>query len=294
MKTLETAPLAPGLYLVATPIGNLRDITLRALDVLAGVDMVACEDTRVSGKLMQAYGIRAPLLSYNDHNAGRQRGPIIEKLAAGGRVALISDAGTPLISDPGYKLVRDCLDLGLNVTTLPGANAVLPALQLSGLPSDRFTFAGFTPPKTTARKAWLRDLAAAPGSLVLYETGPRLAAALADMADVLGADRPAAVVREITKLFEESRRGTLAELAAAYAAEAPPKGEIVVVIGAAAARDADADDIDALLRAALAQGLSVRDAAAHVATATGLSKKPIYARALALGQAPGPDNAAED
>lgn len=279
MKTLESAPLAPGLYLVATPIGNLRDITLRALDVLAAADLVVCEDTRVSGKLMQAYGIKAKLLPYNDHNAGKQRGPIVEKLAAGGRVALISDAGTPLISDPGYKLVRDCLDLGIMVTTLPGANAVLPALQLSGLPSDRFTFAGFSPAKSAARREWLQGLRAAPGTLVTYETGPRLAAALADMAAVLGGDREAAVVREITKMFEESRRGTLGSLAAAYAEEDAPKGEIAVVIGAGVTQEATAEDVDTMLRTALAT-LSVRDAAAHVAAATGLPKKQIYERAL--------------
>lgn len=279
MKTLETAPLAPGLYLVATPIGNLRDITLRALDVLAAADLVVCEDTRVSGKLMQAYGIKAKLLPYNDHNAGKQRGPIVEKLAAGGRVALISDAGTPLISDPGYKLVRDCLDLGIMVTTLPGANAVLSALQLSGLPSDRFTFAGFSPAKTVGRKEWLQTLVSAPGTLVIYETGPRLAAALADMAAVLGGEREAAVVREITKMYEESRRGTLASLAEAYAGEDAPKGEIVVVIGTGTEKEASAEDVDDMLRAALAT-LSVRDAAAHVAAATGLPKKQIYERAL--------------
>lgn len=279
MKTLETAPLAPGLYLVATPIGNLRDITLRALDVLAAADLVVCEDTRVSGKLMQAYGIKAKLLPYNDHNAGKQRGPIIEKLSAGGRVALISDAGTPLISDPGYKLVRDCLDLGIMVTTLPGANAVLSALQLSGLPSDRFTFAGFSPAKTAGRKEWLQTLVSAPGTLVIYETGPRLAAALADMAAVLGGAREAAVVREITKMYEESRRGTLAALAETYAAEDAPKGEIVVVIGVGTEKEASAEDVDDMLRAALAT-LSVRDAAAHVAAATGLPKKQIYERAL--------------
>ena len=279
MKTLETAPLAPGLYLVATPIGNLRDITLRALDVLAAADLVVCEDTRVSGKLMQAYGIKAKLLPYNDHNAGKQRGPIIEKLSAGGRVALISDAGTPLISDPGYKLVRDCLDLGIMVTTLPGANAVLSALQLSGLPSDRFTFAGFSPAKTVGRREWLQTLVAAPGTLVIYETGPRLAAALADMAAVLGGAREAAVVREITKMYEESRRGTLAALAETYAEEDAPKGEIVVVIGTGTEKEASAEDVDDMLRAALAT-LSVRDAAAHVAAATGLPKKQIYERAL--------------
>ena len=279
MKTLESAPLAPGLYLVATPIGNLRDITLRALDVLGAADLVVCEDTRVSGKLMQAYGMKARLLPYNDHNADRQRGPIIEKLTAGGRVALISDAGTPLVSDPGFKLVRDCLDLGIAVTAVPGANAVLPALQLSGLPCDRFTFAGFAPPKTVARQEWLRGLAEAPGTLVVYETGPRLAASLADMAAVLGADRPAAVVREITKMFEESRRGTLGALAAEYADAPPPKGEIVVVVGAGVAGAATPEQIDAMLRAALA-GMSVRDAAAHVAAATGLPKKRIYERAL--------------
>jgi 16S rRNA (cytidine1402-2'-O)-methyltransferase len=288
MKTLEKVELPPGLYLVATPIGNLRDITLRALDVLAAADLVVCEDTRVSGKLLQAYGIKNRLLPYNDHNASAQRGPIIEKLGADGRVALISDAGTPLISDPGYKLVRDCLDLGINVTTLPGANAVLPALQLSGLPSDRFTFAGFAPPKSAARQTWLRALQRVPGTLVTYETGPRLAAALADMAMVLGDERPAAVVREITKMFEESRRGTLRQLADSYAAEDAPKGEIVVVIGAGAEKQAGAEEIDEMLRTALAK-MSVRDAAAHVAEATGEPKKAIYERALQINRADQPD-----
>lgn len=283
MKTLETVPLEPGLYLVSTPIGNLRDITLRALDVLAAVDIVACEDTRVSGKLMQAYGIKAKLLSYNDHNADSRRGPVIEKLAAGGRVALISDAGTPLISDPGYKLVRDCLDLGIAVTPVPGANAVLPALQLSGLPSDRFAFAGFSPPKSAARREWLRGLMHAPGTLVVYETGPRLAGALADMAAVLGGTRDAAVVREITKMFEESRRGTLAELATTYGGEDAPKGEIAVVIGAAKEEAASAEDVDDMLRTAL-QTMSVKDAAAHVAAATGVAKKVVYERALRVGR----------
>jgi 16S rRNA (cytidine1402-2'-O)-methyltransferase len=264
---------------VATPIGNLRDITLRALDVLGAADLVVCEDTRVSGKLMQAYGIKARLLPYNDHNAEKQRGPVIEKLSAGGRVALISDAGTPLVSDPGYKLVRDCLDLGIAVTAVPGANAVLPALQLSGLPCDRFTFAGFAPPKSAARREWLRGLADAPGTLVIYETGPRLAASLADMAATLGANRPAAVVREITKMFEESRRGTLESLAADYVDAAAPRGEIVVVVGAGVAVAATAAQVDDMLRTALA-AMSVRDAAAHVATATGLPKKQIYERAL--------------
>ena len=280
MKKLEKAPLPPGLYLVATPIGNLRDITLRALDVLAEADILVCEDTRVTGKLLAAYDLKKKMLSYNDHNADQKRGGILEALSGGARVALVSDAGTPLVSDPGFKLVRDCLDLGLPVSALPGANAPLTALQMSGLPSDKFSFLGFLPPKTEGRKKVLREWADVPGTLVIFESGPRLAASLADMLDVLG-DRPAAVVREMTKMFEESRRGSVSSLARAYEEEGPPKGEIVVVLGAAEKRDFDEDQVNALLKEAV-RTLSVKDAAAQVAEITGLSKKALYERALRL------------
>jgi 16S rRNA (cytidine1402-2'-O)-methyltransferase len=276
----DLPPLAPGLYLVATPIGNLRDISLRALDTLAGADLVVCEDTRVTGKLLHAFGIDKKMWSYNDHNAAEKRGPILNALKGGGKIALVSDAGTPLVSDPGYKLVRDCLDEGIRVTALPGANAPLTALQLSGLPSDKFSFIGFLPQKSGARKALLSEWKNAPGTLVLFETGPRLAASLADAADVLG-DRDAAVVRELTKLYEESKRGTLRELAASYAE--PPKGEIVVVISGPSEAEATEKDILAMLETAL-KTMSVRDASESVAAATGMPKKEIYRMALGIGR----------
>jgi 16S rRNA (cytidine1402-2'-O)-methyltransferase len=280
MNYIKPVDLAPGLYLVATPIGNLRDITLRALDVLAAADFIVCEDTRVTGKLLNAYEIKKKMLPYNDHNAPKQRGPVVEALAAGGRVAMVSDAGTPLVSDPGFKLVRDCLDLGIPVTALPGANAPLTALQLSGLPSDKFSFLGFLPPKSAARKKLLGGWKNSPAPLIVFETGPRLADSLADMKEALG-DRPAAVVRELTKLFEESRRGLLSELLAAYEEEGPPKGEIVVVIGGAPEEESTAEDVEALLQKAM-ETMSVKDAAAFVAAQTGRPKKEVYEAALRL------------
>lgn len=274
--------LAPGLYIVATPIGNLGDLTMRGRDILATADAIACEDTRVTGKLLSAFGLKRPLIAYNDHNADKLRPKLMEMIAGGQVVALVSDAGTPLISDPGYKLVRDCVAAGLTVTTAPGASAVLAALVLAGLPTDRFLFAGFLPPKSAARRVALGELAAVPASLVFYESGPRLAASLADMAAMLG-DREAAVARELTKLFEEVRRGTLDSLAAHYSEAGGPKGEIVVVIGPPLARETAAADLDAALRRALS-GNSTRDAAALVAGETGLPRKQVYARALALAQ----------
>lgn len=285
MKKFDTAALPPGLYLVATPIGNLRDITLRALDVLAGVDVVVCEDTRVTAKLLNAYDIKKKTIVYNDHNADKQRGPVLEMLGGGGRVALVSDAGTPLVSDPGFKLVRDALDLGIPVTPVPGACAPVAALQIAGLPTDRFVFIGFLPPKSGARRTALQEWLHTPATLVMFESGPRLAASLADMAAVFGADRPAAVVREITKKFEESRRGTLAELAAWYA-DNEALGEIVVLAGPGAAPVATEGDIEEQLAAAL-KTMSVRDAAAFVAAATGEPKKKVYEMALRLGRGDG-------
>ena len=274
------APVS-GLVIVATPIGNAGDITLRALDLLRRADRIACEDTRVTGKLMARYGIATPLLAYHEHNAQRMRPVLLERLRRGETIALVSDAGTPLISDPGYKLVRAAIEAGIPVTTLPGASAALAALVPSGLPTDRFFFAGFLPPRSAARRAELTELAAIPATLIFFESAGRLAAALADMASVWG-PRNAAVVRELTKLYEEIRRGTVTELAEHYAAADPPKGEIVIVIGPSTAPIAASDaTIDDALRAALANA-SLRDAVAAVAAALGAPRRRIYARALAL------------
>jgi 16S rRNA (cytidine1402-2'-O)-methyltransferase len=284
LRSKQADDAAPGLYLVATPIGHLRDISLRALDLLAAADLVACEDTRVTEKLMARYGLAAPRLAYHEHNAERMRPLLLERLKAGAVVALVSDAGTPLISDPGFKLVRDAIAEGIAVTALPGPSAALAALVLSGLPSDRFFFQGFLPPKEAARRRVLDELAGLRATLVIYETAPRLGATLADMAAVLG-DRAAAVARELTKLYEEVRRGSLAALADHYAAAGAPKGELVIVVGGAsdeAARGAITEDlIDAALYAALAT-MSVKDASAAVAVATGRPRREVYQRALAL------------
>lgn len=270
--------LEPALYLVATPIGNLRDITLRALDVLRAADRLLCEDSRVTGKLLNAFSIKRSLSVYNDHSTETVREDVLSALQAGQSVALVSDAGTPLVSDPGYKLVRAVLAAGLKVTALPGANAVLTGLQLSGLPSDAFSFIGFLPVRKEARRERLFAWRDVPGTLVLFESGPRLAESLVAMAEVLG-DRPAAVIRELTKMFEESRRGSLQELALHYEQAGPPKGEIVVVIGEGA--EDDAPDVDQLLRDAL-KNMSVRDASTLVASQSGMPKKDVYGRALLL------------
>lgn len=274
------APLPAGLYLVATPIGNLRDITLRALDVLGAADLVACEDTRVTGRLMQAYGLSTRLTPYHDHNAARARPRLLDAVAAGQAVALVSDAGTPLVSDPGYRLVAEAAQRALPVIPIPGASAALAALAAAGLPSDRFLFAGFPPAKAGARRRWLAGLMPVTASLVLYESAGRLAATLADLAAV-APERRAAVMRELTKLHEEHRRGSLAELAAAYAAAPAPRGEVVLVLEPPAA-EAPADDaaVDAMLADALATQ-SVKDAARAVAAATGRPRKEVYGRALA-------------
>jgi 16S rRNA (cytidine1402-2'-O)-methyltransferase len=268
---------------VATPIGNLDDITLRALKLLKAADLVACEDTRVTGKLMSLLGLKAPLTPYHEHNADKARPALLAGLREGAVICLVSDAGTPLVSDPGFRLVRACIDEGLPVTSLPGASATLTALQLSGLPSDRFLFAGFLPNKSGARRAALAELAGVPASLIFYESARRLDDSLPDMAAMLG-DRPAAVARELTKLYEEVRRGSLAELAAHYREAGPPKGEVVVVVGPPAEDAPPAEDeIDARLTEAMAS-MSLRDAAALVAAATGLPKRDVYARAVALGR----------
>jgi 16S rRNA (cytidine1402-2'-O)-methyltransferase len=256
---------------------------LRALDVLRHADLVAAEDTRVTAKLFALHGINAAMTAYHDHNAEKVRPHLLAKLAAGAVVALVSDAGTPLISDPGYKLVRAAHAAGIHVTALPGASAVLTALVLSGLPTDRFMFAGFLDARTERRRKALAELATVPASLVFFESAPRLAASLADMAERLGA-RDAAVGRELTKRFEEMRRGTLAELAAHYADAGPPKGELVVVVGPPRA-DATPVSIDDLLRDALTHQ-SLRDAADAVAKATGRPRREVYARALELARPP--------
>jgi len=273
---------APGLHIVATPIGNAEDITLRALATLRGVDLVLCEDTRVTSKLLARHRIAAPLSPYHDHNAERVRPLILERLRRGEAIALVSDAGTPLISDPGFKLVRAAIAEDLPVTTLPGPSAPLAALILSGLPSDRFLFGGFLPTKSAARQRALVELGSVRATLVFFEGAPRLAATLSDMAQVLG-DRPAAVVREITKLYEEARRGSLSALAAQYEAAPAPRGEIVIVVGPAPeTTDAPAGAaLDAEIMAAL-RGLSLKDASAAVAAATGVPRREVYARALAL------------
>jgi 16S rRNA (cytidine1402-2'-O)-methyltransferase len=276
--------LAGGLYLVATPIGNASDVTLRALDVLARADVIAAEDTRRARHLMDIHGVALrgrPMIPYHDHNGAAQRPGLIARMAAGEAVALVSDAGTPLIADPGWRLAREAAEAGVAVTALPGASALLAALSLCGLPTDRFLFAGFPPPKAAERARWLAGLAAVPATLVFYESPHRLADSLAAMAAAYGA-REAAVCRELTKRFEEVRRAPLRDLAAAYGAEADPRGEIVVVVGPPPeAPPAGAEDIDAALRAALARG-SVKDAAREVAEAYGAPRAEVYRRALAL------------
>ena len=282
-QTIEAPALPPGLYVVATPIGNLRDATLRSLEILAACDLIACEDTRVTHRLLDHYGITRPLTPYHDHNAESARPRLLAKLAAGGRVALVSDAGTPLISDPGYKLVREAREAGHVVTSAPGASAVLMALSIAGLPTDRFFFEGFLPVKEGARRTRIAELARIPSTLVLFETGPRLAATLTDLSAGLGA-RAAAVCRELTKLHEEVRRGELAALAADYAAGAETRGEIVLVVAPPLPVEApSAAEIDALLQGALAR-TSLKDAVAEVAAATGESRRTVYARALALAK----------
>jgi 16S rRNA (cytidine1402-2'-O)-methyltransferase len=275
----EPKPLAPGLYLVATPIGNLRDITLRALDVLAGADIVLCEDTRVGGKLLAAHGLKAKLERYDEHAAARTRPIILQHLAAGARVALTSDAGTPLISDPGYRLVKEAAAQGSDVFPIPGPSALLAGLTVSGLPTDRFLFAGFPPPKAVARQKFFEDVGGVAATLIFYESGPRLAASLADMAQVFG-PREAAVGRELTKLHETVLRGPLSALAADERLDAP-RGELVVVVGPPTERAATFEESEIALREAVAR-LGPSAGAAEVARALGLPRRELYARALAL------------
>ena len=270
---------AAGLHVVATPIGNLRDMTLRGLETLAAADVIACEDTRVTRKLLDHYAIGTPLTPYHDHNAATARPRLLARLDAGEAVALVSDAGTPLISDPGYKLVRAVQEAGHVVTTVPGASSILAALAVAGLPTDRFHFEGFLPPKEAARRRRLDELRRYDGSLIFFETGPRLHATLSAMADALGA-RESAICRELTKLHEEVVRGALPSLAQNYVGDNAPRGEIVIVVSPAA-EDVAAEDIDSLLRGALRRG-SVKDAVAEVSSASGLARGEVYKRALQI------------
>jgi len=279
----EAPHLPAGLTIVATPIGNLRDITLRALEILASADLVACEDTRVTRRLFDHYGLSTSLIAYHDHNAEAVRPKILERLAAGASVALVSDAGTPLISDPGYRLVREAIAAGHAVSAAPGASSALMALTIAGLPTDRFFFEGFLPAREAARRSRIAELARIPATLVLFESGPRLAATLADLAAGLGT-REAAIARELTKLHEEIRRGDLGALAADYAHGAETRGEMVIVVAPPASEPASAADIDALLNSALAR-TSVKEAVAEVAAATGAPRRAVYSRALELAKA---------
>ncbi|HEY0331597.1 MAG TPA: 16S rRNA (cytidine(1402)-2'-O)-methyltransferase [Rhodopseudomonas sp.] len=281
---LLTAPRAvPGLHLVATPIGNLGDITLRALETLAGVDIIACEDTRITRRLTERYAIHASLKQYHEHNAAQARPKILEKLAQGRSIALVSDAGTPLISDPGFKLVREVTAAGFSVFALPGPSSVLTALAVSALPTDRFFFEGFLPAKQVARRARIAELARIDATLVLFESGNRVEETLQDLAQALGS-RDAAICRELTKLHEEVRRATIVELAQSAGA-LETRGEFVLVIGppAADAQLMAAQDLDELLRGALRQG-SVKDAVAQAVEVSGRHRREIYARALELAK----------
>lgn len=272
----------PGLYIVATPIGNARDITLRALDTLRAADVIVCEDTRVTAKLLAIYAIRKPLMAYHEHNADKAGPEVIRRLKQGETVALVSDAGTPLVSDPGYRLVKTCAEEGLFVTHLPGPSSVLTALVLAGLPTDSFLFGGFPPPKSGKRVSFFEEMRGIPATLVFLESPKRLAKSLADMVRVFG-DRPAAMGRELTKKFEEIRRGALPELAEHFSNAGAPKGEVVLIVGPpdTGVEGADEEDIDALLLRAL-KSESLKDAVIAVTAATGAPKKQIYARALKL------------
>ncbi|HEV7878551.1 16S rRNA (cytidine(1402)-2'-O)-methyltransferase [Bradyrhizobium sp.] len=280
---LTAAKAVPGLHLVSTPIGNLGDITLRALETLAGVDIIACEDTRITRRLTERYGISALLKPYHEHNAALARPKILERLAQGASIALVSDAGTPLISDPGFKLVREACAAGHQVIALPGPSSVLAALAVAALPTDRFFFEGFLPPKETARRARLTELARIDATLVLFESGNRIEDTLRDLADIMGT-REGAVCRELTKLHEEVRRAPLPELAKSAGA-LETRGEFVLVIGppAASAQIMAQHDLDDVLRSALKRD-SVKDAVAHAVEVSGRPRREVYARALQLAR----------
>ena len=277
--TVPARPLEPALYLVATPIGNLGDITLRALETLAGADVLACEDTRVTRVLLDRYGIQNRPYAYHEHNADEAGPRLLQALEAGRSVALVSDAGTPLVSDPGYRLACQAIEAGYKVIPIPGASAPLAALVGSGLPNDAFFFAGFLPAKDKSKRDRLAELAGIPATLIFFESPHRIAATLAAAADVLGAERPAAVCRELTKTFEEFRRGSLAELAAFYDKVDNVKGEIVWLVGPPAESVTPQADVDAIL-ADLAKTMPTAKAAAEAARLTGLPRKELYQRLL--------------
>lgn len=273
-------PLSGGLYVVATPIGNLGDITLRALAVLSRADVICCEDTRHSRTLLAHFAIDRPLRAYHEHNADAERPRILAKLAEGGVVALISDAGTPLVSDPGFRLVRDCIEAGHSVTSLPGASSVMNAVTLAGLPTDQFHFAGFLPSREGQRRTRLAELGAIPATLVLFEAPNRLAASMADIVEVLGGGRQVAVARELTKRFEEVRRGTAAELAA-WAAEEPARGEIVILVAPPTSHEATDVEIEAAL-AALVPEMGLKEAVKAVAGRLSVPRSRAYDIGLKL------------
>jgi len=283
---LRAGPVEAGLHLVATPIGNLRDVTLRALSTLAAADIVACEDTRVTRKLLDRYAIDKRPTAYHEHNAARAGPKLLAALQEGKSVALVSDAGTPLVSDPGYRLVEAAIAAGIRVVPLPGASAPLAALVASGMPTDSFLFAGFLPNRHKARRERLEALAAVSATLVAFESPHRLAASLADCAVVLGAERPGAVCRELTKTYEEIRRGTLGELAGHYATADAVKGEIVLVVGTSPAEAADDTEVDELL-ADLLKALPPARAATEAARRTGWPRKDLYQRLLAMKESQG-------
>lgn len=279
--------IPPGLHFVATPIGAARDITLRALDILAGADVLAAEDTRTLRHLMEMHGVALNgrmVLAYHDHNGDQMRPRLIEALKAGKSVAYASEAGTPLVADPGFQLARAAIEAGLTVLAAPGPSALLCALSVSGLPTDRFFFSGFLPPKSAARKTALREVAMVPGSIIFYESPRRIAACLRDMIETLGPNRQAAICRELTKRFEEILRGTLVQLSESLAGR-DLKGEIVVVVDRADPVQADAQTVEDALREAL-KTLSSKDAAAQVAQAFGVTRRDLYQLALSLGQRP--------
>ena len=280
---MSDTPLPPGLYLVATPIGNARDITLRALDVLAAADVLAAEDTRNTRRLLDIHGVALggrPLLPYHDHNGPQMRPRLLAAIAEGQTVAYVSDAGTPLVADPGYRLASEAVAAGHPVTAVPGPSSALAALSLAGLPTDRFLFAGFPPPQQGPRRRWLEELAGVPATLVVFESAKRCSRTVPDMVEVLGGDRRAALCRELTKLHEEVRRGTLADIAGGLADD-PPRGEVVLVVDRAAEAP-EAVDLEAMLEEAL-ERMSLRDATDFVTGATGLRRREVYQAALRLG-----------
>ena len=275
--------LADGLHVVATPIGNLRDVTLRALDVLAGVDLIACEDTRITSRLLARYSINTPMIAHHEHNAAAVRPKLLAAMDRGEKIALVSDAGTPLISDPGYRLVREAAAAGHRVIPVPGASATLTALSAAGLPTDRFLFVGFLPEKQVARQKNLQSLAGENATLVIYESARRLPASIKDMAAAVPG-REVVVARELTKRFEEFVRGEIQEISDHYQRAGPPKGEVVVLLGPPPTTETADASIDAALLAIL-DDVGVKHASSAVAALTGKSRREVYARALELGKA---------